>query len=179
MSKLVWCEKCCSLEQGFNLSRKPLKNWGHEMALQRAKCPGKNGRNMWRWEKWADGGGKRWVRAIEAPLLETISLFPVNTLLTRTTSSCRLQHNKKIAIKNFWIFQILAAMKMFMSPPWADYSSAYPLPQCRYFSSLKIRASSCVGVKYNKYDDIRPGCPNCVCLSVCVPYLCPAPTQPS
>ena len=97
--------KICSLGQGFNLSGKPLKNWGHEtgwreqsVRVKMVECDV---------EKWADGAiqvvysraewRKRLCAGNRAPLLETISLLPVNTLLTRTQSSCPLQRNKKLA----------------------------------------------------------------------------------
>ena len=120
-------KQCCSLGQGFNLSGKPVKNWGHEMALQGTKCPGKNCR-MWRGKV----GWKRLVRAIEAPLLETISLLPVNTLLTRTPNSCRLQCNNTILSVSFWIFQIWTGIKKYCmsllsipSVTFSPYSSKY------------------------------------------------------
>ena len=120
-------KQCCSLGQGFNLSGKPVKNWGHEMALQGTKCPGKNCQ-MWRGKV----GWKRLVRAIEAPLLETISLLPVNTLLTRTTNSCRLQRNNTILSVSFWIFQIWTGIKKYCmsllyipSVTFSPYSSKY------------------------------------------------------
>ena len=68
---------------------------------------GASSRAQWRkagalWRKAAEHSGEKdVVRAIEAPLLETISLLNVNTLLTRTPSSCPLQCNKKIVSVNF------------------------------------------------------------------------------